>query len=48
MTMAAVLGLGLMIAGALGFPDPAYERVLTVLGGLLAGRRAYRQLASPT
>jgi len=32
---AAILGLGLMIAGALEFPTAADERVLTVLGGLL-------------
>ena len=35
MTAAALVGLSLMIAGALGFPDAAYERVLTVVGGLL-------------
>ena len=35
MTAAALVGLGLMIAGALGFPVPAHERVLTVAGGLL-------------
>ena len=32
---AAILGLALMIAGALEFPSAADERVLTVLGGLL-------------
>lgn len=32
---AAVLGLALMIAGALEFPVAADERALTVLGGLL-------------
>lgn len=31
----AVLGLSLMIAGALEFPAPADERLLTVVGGLL-------------
>ena len=34
----AILGLGLMVAGALGFPAPTFERALTLLGGaLLAG-----------
>jgi hypothetical protein len=38
LAMAGVLGLGLMLVGAFGFPTAADERVLTVLGGgLLAG-----------
>ena len=38
MAAAAIGGLGLMIAGALEFPTPADERLLTVAGGaLLAG-----------
>lgn len=50
LAIAALLGLGLMTAGALELPAPAYERVLTLAGGaLLAGahianwRRRHRE-----
>jgi len=35
MLFAAAGGLGLMLAGAIEFPDPRLERPLTVVGGLL-------------